>query len=308
MKFAVGVPGLILYPAVLGKWEATARPEDILRIAQKADELGYDYLSVTDHIIMPQEMVQVMGPRYPEAFAFMAFLAGATKRIRVLTNIMVLPYRNPLILAKAVATLDFLCGGRVTLGVAAGHLQREFEILKVPFQERGALTDEYLLAMKELWTSDQPRFQGKHVQFDGIVFEPKPLQKPHPPLWIGGNSRAAMRRAANLGDGWTPWLITRQQLPQCLAYIREQPSFQQRTGPFDVYMNLTTFSIEDYSHRETGQHRYLADRDETIEEIGRLQEAGATVTTPSIPPTSSVDEFLDRMEWFAQEIMPLFQG
>ena len=307
MKFGFGTPALILYPPVMSRWEAEASHEDILGIAQKADELGFDWLTVSEHIVMPQEMVEIMGPRYPEALSAAAFLAGATKRIKILPYVLVLPYRNPVVLAKQISTLDFLSGGRITLGTAAGHLEREFEILKVPFSERGAITDEYILAMKELWTSDSPSFQGRYVQFENIAFEPKPVQKPHPPILIGGNSRPAMRRAAKLGDGWLPWLITRKQLPDALSYVQEQPEFQKRERSFEVVMPLASLNVEDYTHRELGKTRAPRNKEDVIEEIGRLGEAGTTVTLVAPPRSRSPEQAVEWMEWFAQEIMPEFK-
>jgi probable F420-dependent oxidoreductase len=307
MKFSIAVPALNLYPPVMGPWEAQACPSDFLRIAHTADGLGYDFLSTSDHIVMPPEVAEVLGPRYPETLSAAAFLAGATSRIRVFTHVLVLPYRNPVVLAKGVSTLDFLSGGRITLGIGAGHMEQEFAVLNVPHNQRGPMTDEYIRAMKELWTSDRPSFQGNYVRFDGIVFEPKPLQKPHPPIVVGGNSRPAMRRAASLGDGWVPWLITAQQLPACLSYIHEQPAFRERTRPFDVFMPLASQQAHDYVQRKVGEAYTPAGRDETVERIGVLKEAGATGILANLPCTSTVDEYLERLKWFAQEIIPLFR-
>jgi len=308
MKFGIGVPAITLYPPAIAPWEAVAGAKEILRVAQKADELGYDFLSVSDHIVLPPEVAEVLGPRYPESFSAVAFLAGATKRIKVLTHVLVLPYRNPVVLAKGVSTLDFLSGGRVILGIGAGHTEREFAVLDVPFKERGRMTDEYLRAMKELWTSDAPAFQGRYVQFQGIVFEPKPVQKPHPPIVVGGNSPAAMRRAARLGDGWMPWLITREQLPACLSYISEQPGFRERPRPFEVFMPLSSMEAHDYVHRTAGRAYIPVARDEIIERVAGLQEAGTTGVLVSLPRTSSsVDECLEWMEWLAREVIPPFK-
>lgn len=305
MKFALGMPALILYPPIMSPWEPAATPADILRIAQTADELGFDWLTISEHIVMPDEMAEVMGRRFPEALSAAAFLAGATKRIRVLPYVLVLPYRSPVVLAKQIATLDFVSGGRFTLGTGAGHLEREFAVLNVPFAERGARTDEYLQAMKELWTSPAPAFQGRYVQFDKIAFEPKPVQKPHPPIFIGGNSRPAMRRAAKFGDGWAPWLITREQLPACLSYLREQPGLRDHPRPFEVVMPLATFQIEDYSHRVLGETLQPHEREALLEEIGRLEAAGATAVVINPPRTASVQHFIDWLAWFAQEIIPV---
>ncbi len=318
MKFTTGVPGVLLYPPSLGnpdsqgrrpgKWQASMKTEDFVRVAQKADELGYDYLAFAEHIVMPYEMLEVMGPRWNEAMTMMSFFAGATKRIRVVSSVLVLPYRHPVLLAKSLATLDLLSGGRVTVNIGAGHLQREFEILGIPYHERGAMTNEYIMAMKELWTNEKPSFQGKYVQFDKIIFDPKPTQKPHVPIWVGGNSRAALRRAANLGDGWNPWLITHEQLPECLEYIREQPGYQKRTQPFDVYQHLTISKVEDYSHRELGPHEYLQSKDQIIDQIGMLQDIGVTVTgMAQLGPAASLEQYLEQMEWYAREVMPVFK-
>jgi probable F420-dependent oxidoreductase len=304
VKFGLGTPALITYPPVMSAWEQDATGVDIVRIAQKADELGFDWLTVPEHIVMPHEMLEIMGPRYPEAIAASAFLLGATKRIKVLTYVLVLPYRNPLMLAKQIATFDWLSGGRFMLGTASGHLEREFELLGVPFHERGKLADEYIRAMKELWTSDRPSFQGKYVQFDEIAFEPKPAQKPHPPILIGGNSRPAMRRAAALGDGWLPWLVKRDQLAGELDWLAQQPGFAEKRDRFEVVMPLAPLNVEDYTHRELGKTRAPRGKEQIIEELGLLAEAGATATLVAPPKPPSVDHYIEWMEWFAAEVMP----
>ena len=307
MKFALGMPGLILYPPIASPWESEANSDDILRVARKADQVGWDWLTLSEHVVIPREMTDVMGPRFPEAVSAAAVLAGATQRIKILTYVLVLPYRHPVMLAKQIATLDFLSAGRIMLGTAVGHLEREFEVLNVPFEERGAMTDEYLRAIKELWTSPEPSFRGRYVQFEEIVFEPKPVQKPHPPILMGGNTRLAMRRAASVGDGWLPWLVTREELSACLSYIREQPGFEQRRTRFEVVVPVSSPNVADYSHEIRGETRLLSGREELLEEIGLLKEAGATAVQVPPPRTSSVEELLDWTEWFAAEIIPCFR-
>ncbi len=304
MKFALGTPGLLLYPPVMSPWEADAGAEEIRAVACKAEDTGWDWLTVSEHIVMPREMAEAMGPRFPEAMVAASVLAGATRSIRLVTYVLVLPYRNPIMLAKQVATLDVLSGGRFGLGVAVGHLEKEFEALGVPFNERGRLTDEHIQAMKELWIRCTPSFNGRYVQFDDIVFEPKPIQQPHPPIYIGGNSRPAMRRAATVGDGWLPWLISREQLPECLSFIEEQPGFEQRRDRFEVVMPLVPLNVEDYSHRELGETRELRNREEILEEVGLLAEAGVTVTHVVPPRTQSLEELLEWFDWFGSEIIP----
>ena len=131
-------------------------------------------------------------------------LAGATSRVQLGTTVLIVPYRNAVVTAKMVSSLDALSGGRVVLGVGAGWVAAESAMLGVPFAERGPMTDEHLLAMRELWTSAAPSFAGKYTQFSDLTFEPKPVQKPHPPIWVGGHSRAALRRTAQFGAAWHP--------------------------------------------------------------------------------------------------------
>lgn len=192
-------------------------PENLGIIARHGEALGYDTLLYGDHIVVPKEISSTYpyteGGEFPgsgagsamEQLTVLSFLAGQTKTIKLGTSVIIVPHRNPLVAAKALATLDVLSGGRLVVGVGVGWMREEFEALDLPpFEERGAVTDEYIHAFKELWTSDNPTFHGKYCRFDGITFLPKPVQKPHPPIWVGGESRPAMRRAARLADAWYP--------------------------------------------------------------------------------------------------------
>ncbi len=172
----------------------------------------------------------------------------------------------------------------------------------------GSSRDEYLEAIIELWTSDAPEFHGTYVDFADVAFEPKPVQQPHPPIWIGGNSRAAMRRAAR-HDGWYPWLITADEIPACLDYVREQPGFAERTRPFDVALPLTTLAVDE-EHRpldgDLGRAHVPTGTQATIDAVGHLLEVGVTCTSIPTPPTRSLDEHLDHLRWVAEEIIPAF--
>ena len=309
MKFGISIPGLTRMPASLEPWHAAVAQRDILRVAQRADELGYHHLSVPEHVIMVEERMGYLGPRWPDAISTLAFLAGATRRIRLVNSVLVLPYHNPVICAKAFATIDYLSSGRTILGVGVGHLEREFAILNVPFRERGPMTDEYLRAIKELWTSDRPAFQGRFVQFDRVAFEPKPVQRPHPPIWVGGNSRAAIRRAAELGDGWVPFRLTREQIAAGMEYLRQQPGFQKRTRPFDVGLPVRPYRLDEPGYRLGADPTRPTTRDAIVELVGQARDLGATVFNAAFPKQpGSVDEYLEQMQWFAEEVMPAFGG
>ena len=192
-------------------------PTDLARIAAAGEAMGYDYATISDHVVIPRDIAA----RYPysdtgefpgrsrgdrhEQLTAAAFLAGKTERLRLVTSVTVVPHRPAVLLAKMLATIDVLSAGRLVWGIGAGWMREEFAALCVPpFAERGAVTDEYVAACRELWTKDEPRFAGRHVAFSDIVFEPKPVQKPHPPIWVGGESGPALRRTARFGDGWYP--------------------------------------------------------------------------------------------------------
>jgi len=181
-----------------------ATPEIIRRTAVRAEQLGYDSVFVSDHVVVPNAYVDRFGAGIYDPLITLSVLAGATSRVLLGTTVLIVPYRNPVLTAKMVASLDALSGGRVVLGIGAGWVPEESAALGVPFAERGAMTDEYLAAMRELWTSSAPSFSGKYTQFSDIRCEPKPVQKPHPPIWVGGHSPAALRRAAAIGSAWHP--------------------------------------------------------------------------------------------------------
>jgi probable F420-dependent oxidoreductase len=195
-------------PVNFGVWVPNCRhlatPEIIRGTAVRAEQLGYDSVWVSDHVVVPHANVVNFGETVFDPLVTLGVIAGATSRVRLGTTVLIVPYRNAVVTAKMVSSLDALSGGRFIFGIGAGWLAAESATLGVPFAERGAMTDEYLEAMQELWTKREPSFAGKYTQFSGITFEPKPVQKPHPPIWVGGHSRAALRRTARFGAAWHP--------------------------------------------------------------------------------------------------------
>jgi probable F420-dependent oxidoreductase len=181
-----------------------ATPDVIRSTAVRAEALGYDSVWVSDHVVVPHANVRNFGETVFDPLVTLAVAAGATRRVRLGTTVLIVPYRNAVVTAKMIASLDALSGGRVVFGVGAGWVAAESAMLGVPFKERGAMTDEYLHAMQELWTKRAPSFTGRYTQFSGLVFEPKPVQQPHPPIWVGGHSQAALRRTVELGAAWHP--------------------------------------------------------------------------------------------------------
>ena len=194
------MPGLMRYPPShfppgTDRWEARMTCADFQRVARTADDLGFDALTVSEHLALPVDLEPNMGAWWPHTFTAMAFLAGATTQIKVNASVIVLPYHHPVAFAKAISTLDVMSSGRVMLTFGVGMAPAEFAALGVPFDRRGKVTDEYVAAMTTLWRDERPEFHGQWVEFTDVVFEPKPLQQPHPPLWFGGRSLASLDRA-----------------------------------------------------------------------------------------------------------------
>jgi len=177
-------------------------PSRLIQLAARAEEMGLDSIWVTDHVIVPREMPLIYRSDMLDPLAVLPWLAGVTERIALGTSVIVLPYRSPLPVAKLLASVDVLSGGRLIVGVAVGWVEGEFEALGVPFRERGRRTDEAIELFHTVWTQDHPEIKTPHHHLTGVKASPMPLQKPRPPILVGGASDAALRRAARLGDGW----------------------------------------------------------------------------------------------------------
>jgi probable F420-dependent oxidoreductase len=222
--------------------------EAIAQISQAAETAGFDAVFVTEHTFPEDGWMSTGGHHALDPYVALSFAAAATSTIKVFTYLAVLPYRNPFLTAKAVASLDVLSGGRVILGVGAGYLEAEFKAVGVDFSERNDLCDESIIAIKRAWTEDGMRMEGRHFSVEGHTMLPRPIQQPHPPIWVGGNSKRAIRRAVELGDGWMPMpnprslgtrrrsapLETLDELSALLAYAKEHGAAVGRSAPLDV--------------------------------------------------------------------------
>jgi len=194
----------------------------MVELAIRAEALGFDSVWTHDHVFNVGHVFDRIGGKpYYEPLTVLSHVAARTERVRLGTSVLVLPYHNPIRLAKTAATLDVLSGGRLTMGVGVGSIEKETTAMGAPFAERGAFTDEAIAVMRTLWSEDEPKFDGKYSRFAGMKFSPKPLQKPIPVI-IGGISRAAIRRAARLGDGWHPLGLSPEALGQSMATLRDE--------------------------------------------------------------------------------------
>lgn len=215
-------------------WEAAAGPEDLLAVARAADRAGFAYLASCDHVAIPRRLASAMSTVWYDPVATLAFLAAVTERTRLLSHVAVVGLRHPLLTAKQYATLDHLSGGRLILGVGAGHVREEFEALGADFERRGAVLDESVDALRAaLGAEEFPEHHGKLYDFEGLGQRPRPAQD-RVPVWVGGSSPAALRRAALKGDGWLPQGDPRDVLPDRIARIRRLREEAGIEGPFTV--------------------------------------------------------------------------
>ena len=220
---------------------ACADPALQVRVAVAAEEVGFESVWTGEHVAMPVRDNPVPTPPetpFLDSLVALANVAAHTRRLRLGTGILVLPHHNPLLLAKALTTLDLVSGGRLIAGFAGGYVEAEFRALGVSFKERGAITDEYLEVIRILWTEELPRFAGRFVSFEGIRFEPKPHQRPHPPIVVGGHAPPALRRAARLGDGWYGFGLTVEAAAPLVENLRR---LRAATGRPPLEISLTTF-------------------------------------------------------------------
>ncbi|CAN5661997.1 hypothetical protein BH20ACT2_BH20ACT2_24870 [soil metagenome] len=201
-------------------WEAAAGAAELATIASAAEDAGFAYVAVCDHVAVPRPLDEPMGTTWYDTVATLGYLAAVTARITLLSHVYVLAHRHPLATAKAFATLDALSGGRMVLGVGAGHVGAEFELLGTDYANRGKLLDEAIDAVRSAFTHEYPTVDGPTWSFADAGQRPRPVRPGGPPIWVGGSSRSALRRAAERGDGWLPQGTTMAEMPDQIAYVR----------------------------------------------------------------------------------------
>jgi probable F420-dependent oxidoreductase len=251
-----------------------ARPDSLTQWALLTETLGYHFLMTSDHLAITPDVQERYPAPFYEPFTTLGWLAGVTRRIEIGTTVIVLPYRNPVEVARMAANVDQLSGGRLLFGVGVGWAQQEFAVLGVPFHQRGALTDEYLAAIKTLWTNDVASFQGHHIAFQDVHTAPRPARVPHPPIWVGGASAAALRRAVRYGDAWHPirirvdWLRD-TGLPQLTQVADEEDKTVPALCP-RIRLRLTEVPLPE-DQRVAGEGTL----DQVRADLAALQELGA---------------------------------
>lgn len=304
MKLCVGVPNSMHVAAMTQPWEHALDGADIGRAMALADSLGFHKLLLGEHFVVPREHIPLSGDHYLHTTVALGFLAGHTKQIKLSSSVTLLPLQNPIVQAKAWSTLDWLSGGRATALFGIGWLEGEFEAMRVPFHERGKMGDEYVAAMIELWTKEEPAFEGKYVSFRDIGFAPKPLQKPHLPIWFGGDAAPVLKRVAKWGDGWSPFRTPPEKFPECLDIIRSDPDYGGK--PIDVFFTLEMLNVGAH-HEVLDDPRAPGnwDAEKILDQIGWLAKLGVTDTIVPLPVgLDGFDAYAERLHWVAETIMP----
>lgn len=306
MKFGFAVP-------------SSTDGEGLVRLAQRAEELGFESVWTGDHIVLPTEGTN----QYPytedgsfsrgsdvpflETMTLLSYIAARTSRIKVGSTVVILPYRNPIVQAKMFASLDVLTGGRVICGVGVGWLEKEFDTLGVSYADRGAMSDEFLEIFKKLWTEDHPVHNGRFYSFDGIQLYPKPVQKPHVPIWVGGHTKRAVRRTARFGNAWHPTRQTPDYVAGLLPYLREEAEKAERNVD-DIVVSLkrslhfTDIGLAEPDTIRTGG-AVIAPTRQVIDDIHYCQDLGIHQLTYDFR-SSGINECIRTLEHFAERVVP----
>jgi probable F420-dependent oxidoreductase len=307
------MPGRIEFGFGIFPFDRYQSVEEMVAVARCGDRLGFDALMFPEHLLPPEWPQAEMATKlWYDVPTLAAFIAAATTNVKLLSGVTVIPYHPPVTFAKALATLDVLSNGRVRLGAGAGWMKAEFRRLHIPFEERAAITDEYLAAMKELWSNDAPRFAGKYVAFDDVSFFPKPINR-HIPIYIGGTGPRPFQRVAALGDGWFPMTANVEILRSGIDQISERMSKVGR-DPSDLWVGYSGLSMG-ADEQTAAMRRHVADDvenegpartpAEAIERIHRFREAGVTFLSVGFSWRTPA-ELMERMEHFSAEVMPAF--
>ena len=271
----------------------------------QAERLGYDSLWTIDHVISPVANAEQFGLLY-DPLIVMALAAGITERIQIGVSVLVLPYRHGVLTAKMVASLDDLSGGRIILGVGAGWNAEESRILGLPFEERGPMTDEYIKIMRELWTNPSAQFDGAYTSFSDVEFRPLPAQQGGPPIWVGGSSRAALRRTAEHGDAWHPINRTPAQLRVGKADILKLCERFGRATPPELTLRIDVRIVLDdqpYPKPAHAGHMLVGSPSEIVEQIEELREIGIEHLSLEFVGRD-FEDFTAQVDAFAEQVRP----
>jgi probable F420-dependent oxidoreductase len=286
---------------------------NILGTVRRVEELGFDSVWVTDHILVPQTLGIIYRDHMLEPLALLNYVAAITTRVKIGTSVVILPYRNPIVAAKMLATTDQLSAGRLIFGAAVGWMEPEFAALGAPFADRGAFSDECLRLIKLLWTQEKVSFEGRYFTFADMQASPRPLQQPHPPIWVGGNSPRARRRVAELGDGWHATAMPLEELKVGIADVRNKWARRGRPGEPVVSMRIpcaiegVSQEVLHYPPRRPGRESLTGSVSGIVDRLEVYREFGVSHLALEMS-TQSHEATFASLEAFATRIRPQLQG
>jgi probable F420-dependent oxidoreductase len=285
----------------LPNYSGLGHREAITAIADRADQLGYSSLWTSDHILLPATLPEPYG-NLLESFTTLSYLAARTSRIRLATGILVLPQRDPLLVAKQAATIHHLSGGRLTLGVGVGWIEQEYAYLRSDFRGRGRIADEYIAAIRELLVTQAPEFHGPHIDYSAALFSPRPTAPL--PIVVGGTSRAALKRAATLGDGWHGINQSPEEVAAAIGAMRQYGQLDDFHISLRTRMRITGAAGDQETQADEAATGLWGDGAAITEQVERY--AGAGVDELVIEPAAAtLDDFIGQMTAFATEVARL---
>jgi probable F420-dependent oxidoreductase len=306
LAYGIQLPMQSLTKTIREEWETTGTVEDLVAVARAADAAGCSFVSSTDHVALPfNDYTQHMSTTWYDPVATLGFVAATTSKVRLLTSVYIAAYRHPLASAKSFLTLDHLSGGRVMVGIGAGHVEGEFDALGIDFASRGARTDEAIDAMRAAFASEYSSFSGKFFDYADMGLSPRPA-KGDIPIWIGGSSKPALRRAAERGDGWIPQSTPRARMRECVDYIRRhrdqvRPGVELDLGFFPEFLYVGEPAWDTGGYTLTGSPERLADS------LLEARDFGCNVLFLHFRSRDR-HELVDQLAAFGRDVAPLLNA
>ena len=283
-------------------WEPGTGVDELAAIAQACDESGFFYVAVCDHVAVPRPYDEAMRTSWWDTLTTLGYLAGITTQTRLLSHVYVLPYRHPLMTAKGFLTLDNVSHGRAILGVGAGHVDAEFELLDVDFADRGPALNEALDIVRAAFENEYPEYNGERWSVKDAGLQPRPIQPGGPPIWVGGSSKAAMRRAAEKGDGWLPQGPPKMGMKAAVQFIKEHRAATRGDEPIDLGINTESIYIGEPSF-EVGEYDLTGPAEKIAERFRKYARLGVNQLQIRFR-SRSADELCDQIRAFGADVGP----
>lgn len=300
LVWGVQLPAVAQSRMIASPWERGAGSDVLVQAARAADEAGAFYVAVCDHTAIPRAAAETMSTTWYHPIATLSYLAAVTRRTRLMTNVLVGPYRHPLETAKAFCTLDEMSGGRVLLGVGAGHVPGEFEVLGVDFEARGRTLDEAIDLLRVAFSDEYPDFDGPTWHVHDVGLSPRPAQD-HVPIWVGGSSQPALRRAAVRGDGWIPQGTPRGEMPGQIDYLLGHRDEVRPGAEIEIGAMVGCFVGE--PDWDVPRGALVGSPDEIVESYNEYGTWGVSHLQVKLH-ARSIEEYCDQLAAFGSEVAP----